>query len=75
MDLQRLRQLVRASTSVSLTVQDEQAYKELFDTLDKLEAILSKQRYLVSNTAVTESDIRLFATLIRYYNRRCNLRS
>ena len=47
------------------------AYKRLFDTLDMLEDLLSKQRYLVGEQ-LTEADWRLFTTLVRfdavYYN-------
>ena len=39
--------------------------RELFEGLDKLEQILSKQRYLVGDQ-LTEADIRLFVTLIRF---------
>ena len=42
-----------------------QAVKELFEALDKCEEILSKQRYLCGNT-LSEADIRLFVTLIRF---------
>lgn len=42
-----------------------QAAKYLYDALDKCEDILSKQRYLCGDT-VTEADIRLFVTLIRF---------
>lgn len=49
----------------------EQAYDKLFNTLDDLEKRLSKQRYLVGDK-ITESDWRLFTTLVRfdpvYYN-------
>ena len=49
----------------------EKAFDRLFDTLDKLEALLSKQRYLTGNK-ITEADWRLFTTLVRfdavYYN-------
>jgi putative glutathione S-transferase len=31
-----------------------------------VEAILSESRFLVSNTAITEADIRLFQTLVRF---------
>ncbi len=61
------------------TQQDyEQAFHALFETLDALEATLSKQRYLVGH-ALTEADWRLFTTLIRfdavYYSHfKCNLR-
>ena len=43
----------------------EQAFYELFDSLDWLEGILSKQRYLVAGQ-ITEADWRLFTTLIRF---------
>ena len=47
------------------------AYDRLFNTLDALEARLSKQRYLVGER-LTEADWRLFTTLVRfdavYYN-------
>lgn len=59
------------------------AYDEAIDTLtqglDKLEALLSTSKYLVGST-LTEADIRLFMTLVRYdevyvvyfkTNRRC----
>ncbi|WP_372771167.1 glutathione S-transferase family protein [Pseudoalteromonas sp.] len=49
------------------TTQDayEVAYIALFNALDKVEAILAKQRYLVG-TQITEADWRLFTTLIRF---------
>lgn len=37
----------------------------LYEALDKCEEILSKQRYLCGDT-LTEADIRLFVTLIRF---------
>ncbi len=43
----------------------EEAFSELFDSLDWLESRLSKQRYLVGST-MTEADWRLFTTLIRF---------
>lgn len=43
----------------------EKAVFPLFDTLDWLEARLSKQRYLAGGT-FTEADIRLFTTLLRF---------
>ena len=47
----------------------QQAYEEavlpLFDALDTLEKILSKQRYLVGKQT-TEADWRLFTTLVRF---------
>ncbi len=56
----------------------EKAFRGIFDTLDELEQILGKQRYLAANT-VTEADWRLFTTLIRfdavYYSHfKCNWR-
>lgn len=39
--------------------------RELFAALDRCEGILSKQRYMVGD-AITEADIRLFMTLIRF---------
>eukprot|EP00667_Euglena_gracilis_P013883 EG_transcript_14349 len=41
------------------------AFKELFGALDRCEALLTKQRYLVGSQ-LTEADIRLFMTLIRF---------
>lgn len=43
----------------------EAAARAVFDTLDDLEQILSKQRYLTGSD-ITEADIRLFCTLIRF---------
>lgn len=43
----------------------EEAYVNLFDALDKIEALLGRQRYLVGDT-LTEADWRLFTTLIRF---------
>ncbi|WP_445362505.1 glutathione S-transferase family protein [Microbulbifer sp. ANSA003] len=43
----------------------EEAYRDLFDAMDKVEAILGKQRYLVGDK-ITEADWRLFTTLIRF---------
>jgi glutathionyl-hydroquinone reductase len=60
----------------------EEAYLEavrpLFDTLDSLDALLAKQRFLLGHT-LTEADIRLFTTLIRFDavyvgHFKCNLR-
>ncbi|XP_069139213.1 glutathionyl-hydroquinone reductase YqjG-like [Argopecten irradians] len=41
------------------------AVREVFQGLDKVEGILSKSRYLTGST-LTEADIRLFTTLIRF---------
>lgn len=43
----------------------EEAMKKLYEALDKCEEILGKHRYLCGNT-VSEADIRLFVTLIRF---------
>ena len=56
----------------------EDAVAKLFETLDWLEARLARQRYLCGN-GVTEADIRLLATLLRfdlvYYSHfKCNVR-
>ena len=60
----------------------QEAYKEaargIFSTLDQLEELLSRQRYLAGK-AITEADWRLFTTLVRfdavYYSHfKCNLR-
>lgn len=63
------------------TTQDayEEAFNDLFKALDKVEGILSKQRYLTGNR-LTEADWRLFTTLIRFDSVyvghfKCNLRT
>lgn len=47
----------------------QQAYEEavypLFDTLDWLEDLLGRRRYLTGD-AITEADVRLFTTLVRF---------
>jgi putative glutathione S-transferase len=43
----------------------ESAYRDVFDCLDWLESRLSDQRYLVGDT-ITEADVRLFTTLVRF---------
>ena len=43
----------------------EEAFDALFETLDRLEARLSRQRYL-AGSRFTEADIRLFTTLLRF---------
>jgi putative glutathione S-transferase len=62
------------------TTQDayEEAFRNLFDTLDEIEETLGKQRY-VAGAQITEADWRLFVTLIRfdavYYGHfKCNWR-
>ncbi|KAJ3692329.1 hypothetical protein LUZ60_012679 [Juncus effusus] len=42
-----------------------EAVEKLYEALDKCEEILSKQRYMCGNI-VTEADVRLFVTLIRF---------
>ena len=56
----------------------EEAFRNLFDALDEVEEILSKQRYLVGSR-ITEADWRLFTTLMRfdavyYAHFKCNWR-
>jgi putative glutathione S-transferase len=56
----------------------EVAFRGVFDTLDELEQILGKQRYL-AGSVITEADWRLYPTLIRfdavYYSHfKCNWR-
>ena len=56
----------------------EEAFGELFATLDELEERLSRQRYLVGDR-ITEADWRLFTTLVRFDpvyvgHFKCNLR-
>jgi putative glutathione S-transferase len=56
----------------------EDAFQKLFETLDDLDRLLGGQRYLAGNV-LTEADIRLFCTLIRfdavYYSHfKCNRR-
>jgi glutathionyl-hydroquinone reductase len=43
----------------------EKAYRRLFSRLDWLEERLSTRRYLVGDT-ITEADVRLFTTLVRF---------
>ena len=43
----------------------DKAVREVFAGLDKVEAILSNRRYLAGNI-LTEADVRLFTTLIRF---------
>jgi putative glutathione S-transferase len=67
----------RAGFATSQEAYEEAAYG-LFETLDKLEERLSRQRYLVAGQ-LTEADWRLFTTLVRfdtvYYSHfKCNLR-
>src|SRR5699024_4483046 len=43
----------------------DDAYRRLFTKLDELSRRLERQRYLVGDT-ITEADIRLFTTLVRF---------
>jgi putative glutathione S-transferase len=43
----------------------EQAYDDLFSAMDRLEELLSQQRFLIGEQ-ITEADWRLFPTLIRF---------
>jgi len=56
----------------------EEAFSALFETLDMLEELLGRQRYLVGER-ITEADWRLFTTLVRFDpvyvgHFKCNLR-
>lgn len=56
----------------------EEAFRALFDALDRIEGRLSTQRYLVG-AEITEADWRLFTTLVRFDavyvgHFKCNLR-
>jgi putative glutathione S-transferase len=67
----------RAGFATSQTAYEE-AFDDVFAELDRLELLLDKNRYLVGEY-LTEADIRLFTTLIRFdavYNGhfKCNLR-
>ncbi|CAF1437609.1 unnamed protein product [Rotaria sp. Silwood1] len=42
------------------------AFEDVFSMLDKLENILSKQRYLIDNNQITEADVRAWVTLLRF---------
>ena len=50
--------------------QSQEAYDtaiiEVLTALERLEGILARQRYLCSNDQITEADIRLYPTLVRY---------
>lgn len=85
-EIDRLNEMVYANINNGVyragfaTSQDayEQAFRNVFDTLDEIEQILGQHRYLVDNT-ITEADWRLFCTLIRfdvvYYSHfKCNWR-
>jgi len=44
----------------------EEAYDALFAMLDELESTLAKQRYLADARRITEADVRLITTLLRF---------
>jgi putative glutathione S-transferase len=44
----------------------EEACRELFDSLEKLDRILDGHRYLFTDDFITEADVRLFTTLVRF---------
>ena len=43
----------------------DEAVAELFEALDRMEAILGEQRFL-AGPAFTEADVRAFVTLVRF---------
>ena len=44
----------------------EEAFSQLFAGLDRVEKILTTQRYLTSDSQLTLADVRLFTTLVRF---------
>lgn len=67
----------RAGFATAQAAYDE-AFLALFDALDTIDARLASQRYLIGS-AITEADIRLFTTLVRFDavyvgHFKCNLR-
>lgn len=63
---------------IFFVLSDNEAFKELFCALDTAEELLGKSRYFAGDQ-LTESDIRLFCTLIRfdsvyYVHFKCNLK-
>jgi putative glutathione S-transferase len=44
---------------------DEKHCRRLFSSLDRVESILSKQRWLAGDV-MTEADVRLFTTMLRF---------
>ena len=54
----------RCGFATSQTAYDK-AITELTESFDRVESILSKQRYIAGNT-LTEADVRLFVTLLRF---------
>ena len=43
----------------------DKAVREVFSALDRVEKILSRQRYL-TGAQLTEADVRLYTTLVRF---------
>ena len=54
----------RAGFAFTQTAYDK-AVREVFTGLDRVEEILSRQRYL-TGSQITEADVRLFTTLVRF---------
>jgi len=57
---------------------DDEAFYQLFKTLDEAEKILDKQRFIAGDY-ITEADVRLFVTIVRfdsvyYVHFKCNLK-
>jgi len=57
--------LIFEDRPLTTSLTDETAFNELFKTLDEAEELLGRQRY-VAGDRLTEADIRLFCTLIRF---------
>ena len=54
----------RAGFATSQEAYDK-AVREVFEALDRIEGILSGQRYL-TGSQITEADVRLYTTLVRF---------
>ena len=57
--------LIRISCLIFLLPCFAQAVTKLYEALDKCEEILDKQRYICGKT-LSEADVRLFVTLLRF---------
>jgi len=76
---QRLNNGVYRAGFATTSVSYQQAFNDVFSQLDELEALLSDGRTFLLGERLTETDIRLFVTLIRFdvaYHGlfKCNLR-